>query len=167
MTYWRLRYGFSYRILHQDKAAKRPGTCKPRVYRFFCIFGGPSATGMAGRDSGPSPVQLRYLFSRRETFRITDCGHLRIQGAASGSSDPLIRLPDPPNPAPHGKGRAGFPARPLFLPPYDKGCHKKTVLPASRHTKKRVSSLPEEYPRRITQTADSKQQKQTSCRGIY
>ena len=36
---WHARgHEFESRILHQDKAGKRPGTCKPRVYRFF-VFG--------------------------------------------------------------------------------------------------------------------------------
>ena len=40
---------FESRILHQDKAGKRPGTCKPQVYRFFVFgYGGGGAEGAPG-----------------------------------------------------------------------------------------------------------------------
>ena len=35
LTYWRLRYGFSYRILHQETTQKIANPCKSRIYRGF------------------------------------------------------------------------------------------------------------------------------------
>ena len=47
---WHARgHEFESRILHQDKAAKRPGTCKPQVYRFF-VF---------GHGGGEGPPELK------------------------------------------------------------------------------------------------------------
>ena len=56
---WHARgHEFESRILHQDKAAKRPGTCKPRVYRSFLFWAGRLPTELPGETRGQGLARL-------------------------------------------------------------------------------------------------------------
>ena len=76
---WHARgHEFESRILHQDKAAKRPGTCKPRVYRFFVFgYGGAELKGPGGvlsrlpglLDAGPVGCRACWIKRARISMR--------------------------------------------------------------------------------------------------
>lgn len=71
---WHARgHEFESRILHQDKAGKRPGTCKPQVYRFFVFgYGGAELKGRRGRfipTAGPVGCRACWIKRARISMR--------------------------------------------------------------------------------------------------